>query len=202
LKYKITFAVLVSFLFNFNSSLKAGGIATFIDDYISIKYQTAFDSYIFVSVKRQKIFYIKNGNVEKVFLISTAKRGIGQEVHSQKTPEGLHQIKQMIGNNLPKDAILREREYIGEIATVYTDDTDIDDDYVTSRIMWLEGLESGINKGGNVDSFKRYIYIHGTPEEGLIGKPASHGCVRMKNNEVIELFDLVQVNTPVLILNY
>jgi hypothetical protein len=202
LKSKFTFAILFSFLINFNPVLKAGGIATFIDDYINIKYQRSFDSYLFVSVKRQKIFYIKNGDVEKIFLISTAKKGLGQEIHSEKTPEGLHQIKQMIGSNLPKDAILREREYSGEIATIYTDETDVEDDFVTSRIMWLEGLESGINRGGNVDSYSRYIYIHGTPEEGLIGKPASHGCVRMKNSEVIELFDLVQVNTPVLILNY
>lgn len=202
MKSKFTFAILFSFLINFNPVLKAGGIATFIDDYINIKYQRSFDSYLFVSVKRQKIFYIKNGDVEKIFLISTAKKGLGQEIHSEKTPEGLHQIKQMIGSNLPKDAILREREYSGEIATIYTDETDVEDDFVTSRIMWLEGLESGINRGGNVDSYSRYIYIHGTPEEGLIGKPASHGCVRMKNSEVIELFDLVQVNTPVLILNY
>tara|TARA_R110002050_G_scaffold234063_1_gene369935 strand:+ start:795 stop:1343 length:549 start_codon:yes stop_codon:yes gene_type:complete len=182
--------------------LNAGGIASFIDDYINIKYQQSFDSYIFVSIKRQKLFYIKNGNVEKVFLISTAKKGIGQEIHSQQTPEGLHVIKHMIGQNLPKNAIFKERVFNGEIAEIYTDKTDINEDFVTSRIMWLEGQEEGINKGGNVDSYKRYIYIHGTPEEGLIGKPASHGCVRMKNKEVIELFDLVQVNTPVLILNY
>lgn len=194
--------ILILAFFVFSSPLNAGGIASFIDDYINIKYQQSFDSYIFVSIKRQKLFYIKNGNVEKVFLISTAKKGIGQEIHSHQTPEGLHVIKHMIGQNLPKNAIFKERVFNGEIAEIYTDKTDINEDFVTSRIMWLEGQEEGINKGGNVDSYKRYIYIHGTPEEGLIGKPASHGCVRMKNKEVIELFDLVQVNTPVLILNY
>lgn len=194
--------ILILAFFVFSSPLNAGGIASFIDDYINIKYQQSFDSYIFVSIKRQKLFYIKNGNVEKVFLISTAKKGIGQEIHSQQTPEGLHVIKHMIGQNLPKNAIFKERVFNGEIAEIYTDKTDINEDFVTSRIMWLEGQEEGINKGGNVDSYKRYIYIHGTPEEGLIGKPASHGCVRMKNKEVIELFDLIQVNTPVLILNY
>ena len=194
--------ILILAFFVFSSPLNAGGIASFIDDYINIKYQQSFDSYIFVSIKRQKLFYIKNGNVEKVFLISTAKKGIGQEIHSQQTPEGLHVIKHMIGQNLPKNAIFKERVFNGEIAEIYTDKTDINEDFVTSRIMWLEGQEEGINKGGNVDSYKRYIYIHCTPEEGLIGKPASHGCVRMTNKEVIELFDLVQVNTPVLILNY
>ena len=193
--------ILILAFFVSSSPLNAGGIASFIDDYINIKYQQSFDSYIFVSIKRQKLFYIKNGNVEKVFLISTAKKGIGQEIHSQQTPEGLHVIKHMIGQNLPKNAIFKERVFNGEIAEIYTDKTDINEDFVTSRIMWLEGQEEGINKGGNVDSYKN-IYIHGTPEEGLIGKPASHGCVRMKNKEVIELFDLVQVNTPVLILNY
>lgn len=202
MKPKHAIIVLLFILFVFSSPLNAGGIASFIDDYISIKYRQSFESYIFVSIKRQKLFYIKKGNVERVFLISTAKKGIGQEIHSQQTPEGLHIIKHKIGDKLPKNAILKERVYNGEIAKIYTDKTDIDEDFVTSRIMWLEGQEEGVNKGGQVDSYNRYIYIHGTPEEGLLGKPASHGCVRMNNKEVIELFDLVQVSTPVLILNY
>jgi lipoprotein-anchoring transpeptidase ErfK/SrfK len=76
---------------------------------------------------------------------------------------------------------------------------DTEDDYVTSRIIWLDGEEDGLNKGGNVDSYKRYIYIHGTHEEGLIGTKASHGCIRMFNYDVIELFNLVNIGTKVLI---
>ena len=77
-----------------------------------------------------------------------------------------------------------------------------DTDLVTTRIIRLDGLEDNINKGGNVDTYSRYIYIHGTPHENKIGEPASHGCVRMKNNEIIKLFDLIQVGTPVLFISY
>ena len=80
---------------------------------------------------------------------------------------------------------------------IHTDDSPAEGDYVTTRIMWLEGLEPGINKGPGIDSFKRYIYIHGTPEEGRIGRPASHGCIRMRNADVIRLFDDVAVGTLV-----
>lgn len=103
---------------------------------------------------------------------------------------------------MPKGAILQERIFNGQIANIYTDSTDIYEDKVTSRILWLTGTEEGINKGGNVDTYNRYIYIHGTPEEGLIGQPASHGCIRMKNDDVISLYSSIGLNTPVLILNY
>ena len=92
------------------------------------------------------------------------------------------------------------RIFTGEIATIYTDTRRSPTDDITSRILWLEGLEEGINKGEGIDSFKRYIYIHGTSEEGRLGMPASHGCIRMKNKEVIDLFKLIEVGTLVLIL--
>ena len=83
------------------------------------------------------------------------------------------------------------------IAEIYIDSTDLEEDPITTRIMWLEGLEAGINRGKGIDSYKRHIYIHGTPEGGLIGQPASHGCIRMRNKDVIELFDLVSKDTLV-----
>ena len=92
------------------------------------------------------------------------------------------------------------RVFNGNIATIHTDETESKTDDVTSRILWLEGREKGKNKGKGIDSFNRYIYIHGTPEEGRLGKPASHGCIRMKNKEVIDLYKLVEVGTLVLIL--
>ena len=92
------------------------------------------------------------------------------------------------------------RVYSGQIATIYTDQTKSKTDDVTSRILWLEGLEKGLNKGAEIDSYKRYIYIHGTSEEGRLGTPASHGCIRMKNKEVIELYDKIKIGTLVLIL--
>ena len=92
------------------------------------------------------------------------------------------------------------RIFYGNIATIYNDTTKSKTDDVTSRVLWLEGLENGVNKGNNIDSFKRYIYIHGTSEEGRLGEPASHGCIRMKNKEVIELYKKIKIGTLVLIL--
>ena len=95
---------------------------------------------------------------------------------------------------------MKGRVYYGNIANIYIDTTKSKTDDVTSRVLWLEGLEYGINKGVGIDSFKRYIYIHGTSEEGRLGTPASHGCIRMKNKEVIELYKIIEVGTLVLIL--
>ena len=92
------------------------------------------------------------------------------------------------------------RVFYGDMATIYTDKTKSITDNVTSRIFWLEGLEQGKNKGEGIDSYKRYIYIHGTSEEGRLGTPASHGCIRMRNKDVIDLYKIIEVDTLVLIL--
>jgi len=92
------------------------------------------------------------------------------------------------------------RVFYGDIATIYTDNTKSKTDDVTSRIFWLDGMEKGKNKGKGIDSYLRYIYIHGTSEEGRLGKPASHGCIRMKNKAIIDLYKLIEVGTLVLIL--
>jgi hypothetical protein len=92
------------------------------------------------------------------------------------------------------------RIFYGHIATIYSDTTSSKTDDITSRILWLSGEEKGVNKGKNIDSYQRYIYIHGTSEEGKIGTPASHGCIRMTNKDIIKLFSLVKLNTKVLIL--
>ena len=126
--------------------------------------------------------------------------GEGQIENSYKTPLGNHIIKEKIGTDAPKNIIFKERINTGKLAEIYHDDYDSEDDHVTSRILWLEGTEKGFNKGGNVDSFYRYIYIHGTPEEGLIGEKASHGCIRMFNQDVIELYSLVEKGTKVSIV--
>ena len=105
----------------------------------------------------------------------------------------------MIGEGAKINTIFSSRINTTRPAKVINEAEDSKNDYVTSRIMWLDGLEDGQNKGGNVDSYKRYIYIHGTHEEGLIGSKASHGCIRMFNDDVIELFDMVKIGTKVLI---
>lgn len=199
---KVSLLVFSSLFIIAISASSTTNITTFLDDYLSIKYNTSYSEYLFISIKSQKLFHIKNGIVENEYIISSAKNGVGQEINSGKTPEGLHLIKEKIGDQLPKGAVLQERIFNGQIANIYTDSTDINDDKVTTRILWLTGIEEGINKGGNVDTYNRYIYIHGTPEEGLIGQPSSHGCIRMKNDDVISLYNSIGLNTPVLILNY
>lgn len=98
------------------------------------------------------------------------------------------------------DTIFISRINTKRTAKIIKKPVDTEDDFVTSRIMWLGGMEEGLNKGGNVDSYRRYIYIHGTQEEGLIGSKASHGCIRMFNNDVIDLFAKVNIGTKVLII--
>ena len=121
------------------------------------------------------------------------------EKNSYKTPFGEHIVAEKIGENLPFGAVLKGRKWTQEVIEPIREQIDIPEDVITSRILWLDGLEEGINKGGEVDSKERFIYIHGTAEEGLIGKPASIGCIRMKNKDVIKLFNRVKENTKVLI---
>ena len=158
------------------------------------------DEVIYVSIKKQKLYHIEHDSIIKEYIISSSAFGIGSASGSNKTPIGLHSIKEKYGEKTPINGKMTGREFHGNIATIYTDQTKSKTDDVTSRILWLEGLEKGKNTGEGIDSFKRYIYIHGTSEEGRLGKPASHGCIRMKNKEVIDLYKLVEVGTLVLIL--
>jgi len=149
------------------------------------------ESLLYVSIEDQNMYLLKKGTIYNAFKISSSYYGTGSEAGSLKTPLGKHEIYKKIGETLPINAILKGRVWNGAIANVITEEIDTEFDHVTSRILWLDGLEKGKNKGLRVDSRSRYIYIHGTAEEGLIGKPASDGCIRMYNSEVIELFDLV-----------
>ena len=155
------------------------------------------DSLLYVDIKSQNMYLLSKGIILKVFKISSSYYGTGSEVNSLKTPLGKHEIYKKIGQDLPINAILKGRVWNGAIANVITEDVDTDFDHVTSRILWLDGLEKGKNNGPGVDSRSRYIYIHGTAEEGLIGRPASDGCIRMYNTDVIDLFDLVNEKVQV-----
>ena len=157
----------------------------------------SLETLIYVDISSQTLSYIVKGTVSKKYNISSSYYGTGSEANSLKTPLGKHEIYKKIGNELPINAILKGRVWNGAIADIIEGPIDTDYDHVTSRILWLDGLEEGKNKGNGVDSRNRYIYIHGTAEEGLIGKPASDGCIRMYNNEVIELFELVSEKTQV-----
>jgi lipoprotein-anchoring transpeptidase ErfK/SrfK len=153
-------------------------------------------SYIVIQISKQKLSLFKNNRFIKSYPVSTSKYGIGNYSGSNKTPLGLHRITSKIGRNAPIGAIFNKRRNTGKIFKVYKK-KEKTADLITTRILRLEGLEPGINKGEGIDSFKRCIYIHGTSDEGLIGKPASHGCIRMKNRDIVELFDLVKRNTLV-----
>jgi hypothetical protein len=155
---------------------------------------------LYVSIEEQSLYHIKSDTVFKTYRISSSKLGIGNEEGSNKTPTGLHLIKEKFGQGTPINGRFIGRVFYGNIAKVYSDMTISKTDDITSRILWLSGLENGVNKGNSIDSYKRYIYIHGTSEEGRIGIPSSHGCIRMKNKDVIDLFNEVSIGTFVLIL--
>ena len=162
--------------------------------------QRELESLIVVNVSTQQLLLLKKGKIEDIYSVSTSAYGTGSKVNSFKTPLGRHKISEKIGEALPEGAILKGRKWTGAIANIITEPIDTEFDLVTSRILWLTGLEVGKNQGPGVDSKSRYIYIHGTAEEGLIGKPASDGCVRMYNADVIALFNKVDINTEVLII--
>ena len=129
--------------------------------------------------------------------ISTARNGVGEENGSEKTPCGAHYIRARIGAGLPADAVLVSRRPTGEIYSPQLRTAFPNRDWILTRILWLCGLEPGKNRLGNVDTMRRYIYIHGCPDEDPMGVPGSRGCVKMRNSEIIELFDRVAPGTRV-----
>ncbi|MFZ5466863.1 MAG: L,D-transpeptidase family protein [Pseudomonadota bacterium] len=155
---------------------------------VEAKWERAGQPYVVVSIAAQRLYLLQDGRLLKTYPVSTSAFGPGSQEGSNQTPLGLHRIRTMIGEGEPLGMVFKSRRPTGRIADIIKDPIDVPEDDVTTRIMWLEGLEPGINQGGRVDSYRRYIYIHGTPEEGLIGRPASHGCVRMYNADVVDLF--------------
>lgn len=152
-----------------------------------------------IDISKQRLFLLDNMEIVRSYPISSSKYGEGSTQNSFKTPLGNHVIREMIGNNAIKNTIFTSRINTKRQAEIIHDEAKSDNDYVTTRIMWLDGQEEGKNKGKGVDSYQRYIYIHGTHEEGLIGQKASHGCIRMFNSDVIELFNDVKKGTKVYI---
>lgn len=147
-----------------------------------------------VNISQQRLCLVEDSRVLKAYHISTSKFGIGNKAGSNKTPLGLHRVCGKFGRNAGPGAIFKKRRNTGKIVRIGEAE-----DLITTRILRLEGLERGVNKGRGIDSFKRCIYIHGTPQEKLIGRPASHGCIRMRNKDIIKLFNLISRNTAVLI---
>jgi lipoprotein-anchoring transpeptidase ErfK/SrfK len=129
--------------------------------------------------------------------VSTARNGVGEENGSEKTPRGAHYIRAKIGAGLPADSVLVSRRPTGEIYSPSLRTAFPNRDWILTRILWLCGLEPGKNRLGKVDTMHRYIYIHGCPDEDPMGVPGSRGCVKMRNREIIELFDRVAPGTRV-----
>lgn len=156
---------------------------------------------ILVDISRQRLSLMADdGSVVKEYPCSTSRFGAGNAEGSEKTPVGLHRIAEKYGDGEPLGMVFSSRQATGRIAAVNDSPVPAGDDLITTRILRLEGLQIGLNKGRGIDSYERYIYIHGTPEEGLIGTPASHGCIRMKNADIAELYPMCPVGLTVEIM--
>lgn len=139
----------------------------------------------------------KDGNIICQFDVSTAAKGVGEQKGSFQTPRGLHRIRAKIGAEQPINTVFVARRPTGEIFDEALDTQFPNRDWILTRILWLCGEEPGVNRHGNVDTQRRYIYIHGTPDRVDMKIPGSHGCVRMKNEDLIKLFEMVKVGTKV-----
>jgi len=138
-----------------------------------------------------------NGSVLKRYPISSAKNGVGERNGSFCTPRGRHIVRAKIGAGQPLNAVFVERRPTGEVYTPELAGSFPERDWILSRILWLSGCQAGYNRMGEVDTMRRAIYIHGSPDSAKMGQPGSHGCIRMRNQDVIELFDLVPIRTLV-----
>ncbi len=153
-----------------------------------------------ISIAKQQLELINNGQLIRRYEVSTAKNGIGQQMGSGCTPLGKHRIRAKIGADKPLKTVFIGRRATGEIYTPELDQKFPKRDWILSRILWLGGLEAYKNRYGKVDTTWRYIYIHGCPDHLFNGQPKSHGCIRMKNNDIVEFFSLVDTTTLVNII--
>ncbi len=145
---------------------------------------------------QQLRFQDETGSVTD-YAVSTAGNGAGEANGSYCTPRGSHVIRARIGQGEPENAVFVGRRPTGEIFETSMRDEFPDRDWILTRILWLSGTEPGFNRLGDVDTMRRYIYIHGAPDDVAMGAPGSRGCIRMRNRDIVELFDRIAVGTPV-----
>lgn len=158
--------------------------------------------HIEISIPQQTLRLFDNfGGVKATYLISSAANGVGCEKNSGCTPLGKHVIRAKVGKDAPLNAVFVGRRATGEICTPALMAAFPNRDWILTRILWLSGKEIGKNRLGNVDTMQRYIYIHGSPDSAEMGKIGSHGCIRMRNADIVELFDMVDVGTTVQIID-
>jgi len=155
--------------------------------------------YLIISIPKQWLYLVDNGIIMRDYPVSTASNGPGEQQKSSCTPRGWHYIRAKIGDGLPACSVLVGRRPTGEIYTSELAARYPQRDWILTRILWLCGLEKGFNRLGSVDTFRRYIYLHGSPDHLIDGRPGSCGCIRMHNDDVIELFEQVETGLQVLI---
>lgn len=153
--------------------------------------------YLHVSIAEQRLYAFAQQQLVRCYTISTALNGPGEANNSGCTPRGRHYIRAKIGTGLPLGAVLRGRRWTGEVWTPQLQQAYPERDWILTRILWLSGCELGRNRLGNCDTFRRYIYLHGTADEHLLGQAHSHGCIRMHNTDIIELYDHLADACPV-----
>lgn len=156
-------------------------------------------NYLDICIATQQLIVYADGQSVQCYPVSTAKKGAGELMGSECTPTGWHKIRAKIGAGQPLNSVFVGRRATGEIYSADLGKQHPQRDWILTRILWLGGLEPGKNRYGNVDSSWRYIYIHGCPDQLMDGNPGSHGCIRMKNADVLDLFDRVEVGVKVYI---
>ena len=153
---------------------------------------------LYLNLCEQRLYLSSNcGDIS--YEVSTALNGAGEANGSGCTPRGEHLIRAKIGAGMPMNAVFVGRRFTGEIYSEALAEQYPTRDWILTRILWLSGLQKGVNRLGCVDTMRRYIYIHGTPDSEPMGVPVSHGCIRMRNRDIIELFDKVPVGTRLVI---
>lgn len=152
-----------------------------------------------IDVAQQQLHLMRSGAIERSYAVSTALNGVGEVRGSGCTPRGQHRIRAKVGVGCAPGTVFVGRRATGEVYSPALAAQHPGRDWILSRILWLDGCEPGVNRGGAVDTLRRFIYLHGCPDGLPMGVPASHGCVRMTNVDVMDLFDRVEVGTRVYI---
>ena len=154
---------------------------------------------IVVRISEQSLCLMNGSQLIKKYRINTAKNGLGEQQGSECTPRGKHIIRAKVGDGAPLHSVFEGRRLTGEIFNPELEKNHPKRDWILTRILWLSGVEKGINRLGDVDTMRRFIYIHGAPDELVNMEPSSHGCVRMRDLDVLDLYERVPIYTPVLI---
>jgi hypothetical protein len=154
---------------------------------------------IFISVTKQEMTCFEDDQLIFTYQISTGKNGVGELINSERTPRGWHKVHSIIGLENEINSVFVFRKWTGEIYSQELAQNNLGRDWILTRILQLDGMEPGRNKGGDVDSLRRHIYIHGTPDSIQLGVPGSRGCIRMRNSEIISMADWATTNTLVCI---